>query len=97
MFLLNIESLIVNMKEQSLVARRQVHDAVTALGGLMVCINKPLIHSVKMCMHITKKQLRNSTKRKAETLMKELEAKEASHENIRELNFINIEIKTLKQ
>lgn len=47
-FSVNKECVVENQKEESLIAQRQIHDAVSVLGGVHnVVITKPMIHAVR--------------------------------------------------
>ena len=111
-FSVNGEMLVENLREETLVARRIVHDSVTKAGGLSsLTITKQLLLSMKNVHgrwknnmdERKKKQIEEektkSEKRKVEREEKELKSKMArlQLESIKEIEIIDEQLKSVRK
>lgn len=107
-FSVNSECIVDNMREELLVARRCIYDAVISIGGLKnLVIEKPLIHSARnaysrykehMKTKEKKEESESAKKRKLNEQLNELEIKKARilQEADKEAALVSQEILSLK-
>lgn len=111
-FSINKECFVENLAEESLVAQRQIYDAIIANGGLdSVSITKPLILSARNAHHrymdalkkrrteADAKKIESQERKRAAIRVKELSAKKRKvlEDASKEATLIEAEIQTLRQ